>query len=116
MFISHPKDYNSNKTWGKDEYYIINYSSSGGGDLIRNGPFTAGEYAERLQIRHPLASKHLSGLHKSGAVEFMRKQFVEFTSFAQSHLALNIWFEQDCEIWEERLDSLELYLKKLQKL
>ncbi|MFJ7469484.1 hypothetical protein ACIQWI_13080 [Peribacillus frigoritolerans] len=37
-------------------------------------------------IRQLLASKHLSGLHKSGVVEFMRKQFVEFTSFVQSPL------------------------------
>ncbi|MED3789135.1 hypothetical protein P4576_18300 [Peribacillus frigoritolerans] len=54
-----------------------------------------------------MASKYISGLHKSGVVEFIRKQFVEFTSFVQSPLALNIWFEQYCEIWEERLDSLE---------
>lgn len=44
----------------------------------------------------------------------MRKQIVEFTSFVQSPLALNICFEQYREIWEEKLDSLELYLKELQ--
>ncbi|MBR8645592.1 hypothetical protein KEH51_20695 [[Brevibacterium] frigoritolerans] len=65
---------------------------------------------EKMQNGFDSASngiQNISGLHKSGVVEFIRKQFVEFTSFVQSPLALNFWFEQYCEIREERLDSLE---------
>ncbi|MFY0759691.1 metalloregulator ArsR/SmtB family transcription factor [Metabacillus dongyingensis] len=72
-------------------------------ELLRDGPLTVGEIADRLQIRQPLASKHLSVL--SRRIYKLR---------SEPFKALNIWLEQYREIWEEKLDSLELYLKELQ--
>ncbi|MBT2701219.1 winged helix-turn-helix transcriptional regulator [Bacillus sp. ISL-40] len=84
-------------------------------ELLRDGPLTVGEIADRLQIRQPLASKHLSVLYKSGVVEFYadaNRRIYKLCS--EPFKALNIWLEQYREIWEEKLDRLELYLKDLQ--
>lgn len=84
-------------------------------ELLKDGPLTVGEIADRLQIRQPLASKHLSVLYKSGVVEFYAEANRRIYKLrSEPFKALNIWLEQYREIWEEKLDSLELYLKELQ--
>ncbi|MGE6718852.1 ArsR/SmtB family transcription factor [Peribacillus frigoritolerans] len=84
-------------------------------ELLRDGPLTVGEIADRLQIRQPLASKHLSVLYKSGVVEFYAEANRRIYKLRPDPFkALNIWLDQYREIWEEKLDSLELYLKELQ--
>ncbi|MFA1710299.1 transcriptional regulator [Peribacillus frigoritolerans] len=56
------------------------------------------------QILQLSASKHLSGLHKSGVLEFMGKQFRRIYKLRpEPFKASNILLEQYREIWEERI-------------
>lgn len=56
-----------------------------------------GEIAEQLQIRQSMASKHLSGLYKSGGIANRRFYKLRPEPFK----ALNIWLEQYREIWNK---------------
>ncbi len=42
-------------------------------ELLREGPQTVGEIADRLQIQQPLVSKHLRVLYETGIVEYYAK-------------------------------------------
>ncbi|PLR65823.1 ArsR family transcriptional regulator [Bacillus sp. UMB0893] len=62
-----------------------------------------------------LLAKHLSVLYKSGVVEFYAEANRRIYKLrSEPFKSLNIWLEHYREIWEEKLGSLELYLKELQ--
>jgi DNA-binding transcriptional ArsR family regulator len=83
-------------------------------DLLLDGPLTVGEIADRLGLRQPQASKHLRILLEAGLVEVhadanRRHYKLRMEPFQ----ALDAWLETYRDVWEERFDQLELYLKKL---
>lgn len=76
---------------------------------------TVGDIAERLQIRQPQASKHLKVLLEAGLVEVQaeanrRNYMLRSEPFQE----LDAWLNDYRRIWNERFDSLDEYLKKLQ--
>ncbi len=83
-------------------------------DLLLDGPLTVGEIADRLGLRQPQASKHLRILLEAGLVEVHadanRRHYKLRTEPFQ---ALDAWLETYRDVWEERFDQLEQYLKKL---
>jgi len=84
-------------------------------ELLRNGPLTVGEIAERLSLLQPQTSKHLRALNEAGLVEV---QAIANRRIYKLRLepfqALDTWLETYRSIWEERLDNLDNYLQKLQ--
>lgn len=84
-------------------------------ELLREGPLTVGEIADRLDLRQPQTSKHLRVL-SDGAV-------VAVTVDANRRIyrlrpepfeALDAWVQTFGSIMEERFDNLDAYLRKVQ--
>lgn len=85
-------------------------------ELLREGPLTVGEIADRLQIRQPQASKHLRVLSEAGIVTVQADANRRIYHLrAEPFKQLDAWLESYRKMWEERLDSLEDYLKAMQE-
>ena len=83
-------------------------------ELLRNGPLTVGEIADRLHIRQPQVSKHLKVLHEAGVVDVdaeANRRIYKLRS--EPFKSLNTWLEQYRSLWEERFDNLDIYLEGL---
>ncbi|WP_138755662.1 ArsR/SmtB family transcription factor [Paenibacillus sinopodophylli] len=84
-------------------------------ELLLVGPMTVGDIADRLQLRQPQASKHLRVLLDAGLVEVhadanRRNYQLRTVAFQE----LDSWLDSYRRVWEERFDSLDSYLHKLQ--
>ncbi|OYD06163.1 ArsR/SmtB family transcription factor [Paludifilum halophilum] len=84
-------------------------------ELLRGGPLSVGEIAERLGLRQPQASKHLRILSDAGVVEVhavanRRIYKLRHSAFQE----LDAWLASFRRVWEEKLDSLDDYLEELQ--
>lgn len=84
-------------------------------ELLLNGPLTVGDIADRLQLRQPQASKHLRVLLEAGLVEVHADaNRRNYQLSAVPFQALDSWLGGYRRMWEERFDSLDKYLEKLQ--
>lgn len=86
-------------------------------ELLRDGPLTVGEIAERLGLRQPQVSKHLRVLHEAGIVEVQpvaNRRIYKLR--AQPLQELDAWIGSFRRIWDERFDRLDDYLHKLQAM
>lgn len=86
-------------------------------ELLRDGPLTVGEIADRLGLHQPQASKHLRVLSEAGLVEMQpvaNRRIYRLRP--QPLMELNEWLASFHRIWEERFDRLDDYLLELQKL
>ncbi|TDF93730.1 ArsR/SmtB family transcription factor [Paenibacillus piri] len=84
-------------------------------ELLREGPLTVGEIAERLQLRQPQASKHLRVLLEAGIVELhavanRRIYRLKPEPFRE----MDDWLDSYRRLWKERFDRLDAYLQQLQ--
>lgn len=85
-------------------------------ELLRDGPLTVNQVADRLKIRQPQTSKHLKILHEAGMVEVQAEANRRIYRLRPEPLQeMDEWLESFRGIWEQRLDQLEDYLDKLQK-
>jgi DNA-binding transcriptional ArsR family regulator len=84
-------------------------------ELLRAGPLSVGDVAERLELRQPQTSKHLRVLAEAGIVavhpranrriyDLQREPFRE----------LDAWLQGFRRTLEERFDNLDAYLRELQ--
>lgn len=83
-------------------------------ELLRTGPMSVGEIAEKLQIRQPQVSKHLRVLGESGIVTgeaVARRRIYHLTAEPFGQIAE--WVDSFETLWETRLDSLGGYLDAL---
>ena len=84
-------------------------------ELLRDGPLTVGEIAERLGLNQPQVSKHLRVLSDAGLVEVHPSANRRIYKLRpQPFNELYAWLESFRRIWEERFDNLEDYLRELQ--
>ncbi|WP_020619853.1 ArsR/SmtB family transcription factor [Paenibacillus daejeonensis] len=84
-------------------------------ELLLLGPLTVGEIAKRLDIRQPQASKHLKVLLESGLVEVEAiANRREYRLRPEPFRQLTTWLASYRDLWEERFDNLDIYLKRLQ--
>ncbi|CAI6086530.1 ArsR/SmtB family transcription factor [Cohnella sp. JJ-181] len=84
-------------------------------ELLRDGPLTVGEIAERLGLRQPQASKHLKVLGESGIVEAKADANRRIYKLRpEPFKALDAWLSSYRRIMEERYDKLDDYLRELQ--
>jgi DNA-binding transcriptional ArsR family regulator len=83
-------------------------------ELLRAGPLPVGEIAESLDIRQPQVSKHLRVLGDAGivageALARHRIYHLESAPFDE----IGRWASSFAQLWEERLDSLGVFLGSL---
>ncbi|WP_080832371.1 ArsR/SmtB family transcription factor [Cohnella massiliensis] len=84
-------------------------------ELLKNGPLTVNEIAERLQIRQPQASKHLRVLLEAGLVEVEAvANRRNYRLRSEPFQTLYDWLKPYRNVWNERFDNLDIYLQKLQ--
>ncbi|MBW5448255.1 metalloregulator ArsR/SmtB family transcription factor [Cohnella sp. CFH 77786] len=84
-------------------------------ELLRRGPLSVGEIADRLELVQPQASKHLRVLSEAGLVEVhavANRRIYKLR--ARPFQELNRWLDDYRRMWEERFDQLDDYLKELQ--
>jgi DNA-binding transcriptional ArsR family regulator len=84
-------------------------------ELLRDGPLTVGEIADRRGLHQPQVSKHLRVLSDAGIVEVQpiaNRRIYKLRP--QSLKELDVWLESFRRIWDERLDNLDDYLHELQ--
>lgn len=84
-------------------------------ELLREGPLTVGEIADRLGLRQPQTSKHLKVLSDSGIVEATADGNRRIYRLRpEPFRALDAWLHSFRLVMEERLDNLDDYLRELQ--
>jgi DNA-binding transcriptional ArsR family regulator len=84
-------------------------------ELLRNGPLTVGEIANRLGLNQPQASKHLRILSDAGLVEvhpIANRRVYKLKR--QAFQDLDNWLDSFLHMWEDRFDRLDDYLHELQ--
>jgi len=86
-------------------------------ELLRDGPLTVGEIADRLGLQQPQASKHLRVLSEAGLVEVQPAANRRIYKLRPAPLQeMDRWLASFRSLWEERLDRLDDYLRELQGL
>ena len=84
-------------------------------ELLRAGPLSVGEIADRLGLRQPQASKHLKVLSESGIVEVTvdaNRRIYQLRP--EPFQELDDWLRSFGRIMHERFDKLDEYLRELQ--
>lgn len=85
-------------------------------ELLRDGPLTVGEIAERAGLRQPQTSKHLKVLSENGIVEVeVDANRRIYRLRPEPFHALDAWLRSFERIKRERFDKLDDYLRELQK-
>lgn len=83
-------------------------------ELLRDGPLTVGEIAERLQLLQPQTSKHLRILSQSGLVEAEAAANRRIYKLRpQPFQDLEGWLNSFQRLWHDRFDRLDDYLQEL---
>ena len=76
-------------------------------DMLRVGPATVGELAERLPIARPGVSRHLRVLREAGLVEVRQQAQFRLYSLSPEPLAeIDEWLDHYRSLWEQRMDAL----------
>jgi DNA-binding transcriptional ArsR family regulator len=85
-------------------------------ELLRDGPLTVGEIADRLHVRQPQVSKHLKVLSEAHIVEVRPAANRRIYMLRPEPLQeLDSWLDMFRSMWVDRLDRLDEYLKEMQK-
>ena len=80
------------------------------------GEASVGELAKPFEMALPSLMKHIRILERSGLVASEKTGRVRTCSLQMEALeAIEVWLAAQREIWEQRLDRLELYVQKLKK-
>lgn len=83
-------------------------------ELLRYGPLTVGEIADRLGLRQPQASKHLKVLSDNGILEVTADANRRIYRIRpEPFQAMDSWLKS-FRVMEERFDNLDAYLQELQ--
>ncbi|NOU91494.1 metalloregulator ArsR/SmtB family transcription factor [Paenibacillus sp. LMG 31460] len=81
-------------------------------ELLRDGPLTVGEIADRLELQQPQVSKHLRVLSDAELVEVQPSANKRIYNLQfQSLKELDGWLDSFRRMWEERFDRLDDYLQ-----
>ncbi|UPK45163.1 ArsR/SmtB family transcription factor [Paenibacillus pabuli] len=84
-------------------------------ELLRDGPLTVGEIAERLELRQPQASKHLKVLSENGILEVKAEANRRIYKLRpEPFRTLDEWLQSFQSVMEDRFDNLDQYLRELQ--
>ena len=85
-------------------------------ELLREGPLTVGDIADRLGLRQPQTSKHLKVLSENGVLDVTVDANRRIYSLRPEPFeALDAWLQSFRGVMEERFDNLEAYLREIQE-
>ncbi len=85
-------------------------------ELLRKGPSSVNEIAERLELSQPLVSKHLRVLREAGFVRARREaQQRVYELRPEPFEQLETWVSSFRRLWEGRLDSLDEYVQQMKR-
>ncbi len=83
--------------------------------LLANETLTVNTVAEKFNVSRPAISKHLKILKECGIIVINKQGRERFCQIQPRNLIpAFLWIEQYRNLWEEKLDSFENYLIKLQ--
>ena len=85
-------------------------------ELLKQGPLTVGEIAEKLDLRQPQVSKHLRVLSEAGIVAvrpIANRRVYQLNS--EPFQEIQEWADSYRHLWEDRFDRLDGYLNEVQK-
>lgn len=83
--------------------------------LLANEILTVNTVAENFEISRPAISKHIRILNECGIIIINKKGRERYCEIQPKNLIpVSLWIEQYRKLWEEKLDSFENYLIKLQ--
>lgn len=84
-------------------------------ELLRDGPLSVGEIADKLELRQPQASKHLKVLSDAGllAVKADANRRI-YQLKPEPFQALDSWVKSFRRLMEDRMDHLEAHLRDVQ--
>ncbi len=84
-------------------------------DLLRERPRLVGELVDLLEMSQPGVSKHLRVLREAGLVQVRQDaQRHWYELRLEPLIELDTWLESYRQLWNARLDTLDVYLKQLQ--
>jgi DNA-binding transcriptional ArsR family regulator len=84
-------------------------------ELLRDGPLTVGEIAERLKLQQPQVSKHLKVLSEAAIVQVQPQANRRIYQLRREPFQeLEAWLRSFHRLWEERFDRLDEYILELQ--
>src|SRR5690606_25670049 len=84
-------------------------------ELLANKTMTVNTVAENFKISRPAVSQHIKILIECGIVEIEKQGRERYCKIQPKNLIpVSEWIEQYRKLWEEKLDSFENYLIKLQ--
>jgi DNA-binding transcriptional ArsR family regulator len=84
-------------------------------ELLRDGPLTVGEIADRLGLRQPQASRHLKVLSDNGILEVKAEANRRIYKLKPDPFqALDAWLNSFRRVMQDRFDNLDDYLRELQ--
>ncbi|MBU8878821.1 metalloregulator ArsR/SmtB family transcription factor [Bacillus sp. FJAT-29790] len=84
-------------------------------ELLRDGPLTVGEIADKLGLRQPQTSKHLKVLSDNWIVEVQAEANRRIYKLrAEPFQAMDSWIQSFQGVMQERFDNLDDYWKELQ--
>ena len=85
-------------------------------ELLKEKPYSVNEFAELLDIRQPQASKHLKILNEAGLVfvNTVAQRHI-YSLNPESFCQLDEWVNSFSALWNNRLDNLDVYLRKTRK-
>ena len=85
-------------------------------ELLRKGPSSVNEIAERLGLSQPLVSKHLRVLREAGIVRVRAEaQQRLYELRPEAFEQLETWVSSFRRLWEGRLDSLDDYVQQMKR-
>ncbi|PCJ67762.1 MAG: transcriptional regulator [Bacteroidetes bacterium] len=84
-------------------------------ELISNEPLSVNEVAEKFDISRPAISKHIRILNECGIITIEQRGRERHCLIQPKNLIpAYMWIDQYRKLWEDRIDSFEEYLTKLQ--
>ena len=83
--------------------------------LLAEEVLTVNAVADKFDVSRPAISKHLRILNECGIIEINQKGRERYCRIQPKNLIpAFLWIEQYKSLWEDKLDSFEQYLNKLQ--
>lgn len=84
-------------------------------EILAEETLTVNSIAERFDISRPAISKHLKILKECGVITINKEGRERFCQIQPKNLIpAFLWIAQYEKLWEDKLDSFEEYLNKLQ--
>ncbi len=83
--------------------------------LLAEEALTINAVAEKFDVSRPAISKHLRILNECGIIEINQKGRERYCQIQPKNLIpAFLWIGQYKSLWEDKIDSFEQYLNKLQ--